>query len=237
VSAVTAQLILDVGGTDTVSVIPGTTSQRYGRLTINSTGGSEISISETPGAGLDIPITFDLEYYDDDVDNFILNPLDDCTTLSSEHLSIVPGSYTDDLTDDVSGIGAATISPTITIGIQSPTITVLANGSTRSTSSGTDVPFYLSSPLPANSTTSLVGSVMIELDLEALVDIDDDMTGDVSYEYLKLDWYSPTSLPGTTPYNEVTDGIEDNPRAIIDFGLFQGHSRVVNWQEILLTPE
>ena len=29
----------------------------------------------------------------------------------------------------------------------------------------------------------------------------------------------------------------DNPRSIIDFGVFQGHNRVINWQEILLTPD
>ena len=51
--------------------------------------------------------------------------------------------------------------------------------------------------------------------------------------FLKFNWYGGDIPSG--PYDETPDGgnVEDNPRAIIDFGVMPGHSRVINWQELI----
>ena len=94
--------------------------------------GSEISNSVVAGAGLDIPLTFVLEYYNDAAMNFVVNPLDDCTTLSSNNLQVINDSYTEGLTANPLGIGTPSPSLSINIGVQTGTLTVLENGSTSS---------------------------------------------------------------------------------------------------------
>jgi hypothetical protein len=39
-------------------------------------------------------------------------------------------------------------------------------------------------------------------------------------------------------YDETPEGANynDNPRAIIEFGSYRGHDRVINWQEIYTGP-
>ena len=235
VTALAAELNLDLpplGSTDTITVM--TTGMRYGRLVLSSTGGSEISNSVVAGAGLDIPLTFVLEYYNDAAMNFVVNPLDDCTTLSSNNLQVINDSYTEGLTANPLGIGTPSPSLSINIGVQTGTLTVLENGSTSSSSAAGDVPIYISSPFAADDNNTATGSVLLEYDLDTAVDVDPGAgVQNVLYDYLKFDWRNIGEL-----YDENPDGsTPDNPRSIIDFGVFQGHNRVINWQEILLTPD
>jgi len=219
-----------LGSTDTVSVM--TTKVRYGRLSINSTGGSEISTSPLPGEGQDIPVTLVIEYYDDGSMNFLINGLDDCSTFSSDNLSVVSGSYTNGLAFD--GLGPTTPTAGVNVGVTTGTMTVLKAGSSSTSSTSGDVPFYISSPYASDAANPETGTILIELDLDTAVDIDPGAgTQNEIYDYLKFDWRDEGS---GNPYDENPAGAEDNPRSIIDYGTFQGHNRVINWQEILRTP-
>lgn len=197
------------------------TSMRYGRLAINSAAGSEISVSTVSGAGADVPITLEVEYFDSVTGNFINNGIDDCSPFDSQYLSVVMASYTD-------GLAANGTVGTPTVGVNvvplSGTIGVLDNGRTSPNSEDgvdPDPPMYLSSPFEADHANPQTGSVVIELDLDAL-----------GLDFLKFNWYGDNPAD---PYDETPDGgnVEDNPRAIIDFGILPGHNRVINWQEII----
>jgi len=198
-----------------------TTSMRYGRLAINSASGSEISISTVSGAGADIPITLEVEYFDSVAGNFINNGIDDCSPFDSQYLSVVTGSYTD-------GLAANGTLGTPTVGVNvvplTGTVGVLDNGRTSANSEDgidPDPPMYLSSPFEADHANPQTGSVVIELDLDAL-----------GLDFLKFNWHGANPAD---PYDDTPDGgnVEDNPRAIIDFGIMPRHNRVINWQEII----
>ncbi|MBT6044407.1 MAG: hypothetical protein HOH14_13040 [Gammaproteobacteria bacterium] len=199
------------------------TSIRYGRLAINNAAGSEISINTLlEGAGADIPITIEVEYFDSASGNFINNGIDDCTPFDSQYLTVVTASYTEGLTADMSGVGTPTLG--VNVVPLTGTIGVLDNGRTSPNSEDgidPDPPMYLSSPFSADDVNPLTGSVVIELDLDAL-----------GLEFLKFNWYG---IDSTNPYDDTPDGgnVEDNPRAIVDFGQIQGHNRIINWQELI----
>ena len=60
-------------------------------------------------------------------------------------------------------------------------------------------------------------------------------------DFLKYDWRGgtdsslfdevPEDLLPATPTGNVYN---DNPRALIEFGSYRGHDRIINWQEIYL---
>ena len=137
---------------------------------------------------------------------------------------MLSNSYSEGLTANPGGVGTPTVGVNVTP--LSGTIGVLDNGRTSNNSVDgvdPDPPMYVSSPFAADDLNPETGSVVIELDLDAL-----------GLDFLKFNWYGG-GIPGD-PYDETPDGgnVEDNPRAIIDFGQMTGHSRVINWQE--LTP-
>jgi len=198
------------------------TSTRYGRLAINSAAVSEISISTVAGAGADIPITLEVEYFDSVSGIFNNNGIDDCTPFNSVNLSVLSNSYTEGLTANPGGVGTPTIGVNVTP--LSGTVGVLDNGRTSGNSEDgidPDPPMFVSSPFAADDLNPETGSVVIELDLDAL-----------GLDFLKFNWYG--QFPAD-PYDETPDGgnVEDNPRAIIDFGVMPGHNRVINWQELI----
>ena len=198
------------------------TSMRYGRLAINSAAGSEISISTVSGTGADVPITLEVEYFDSVQGIFINNGIDDCSPFDSASLSVVNGSYTDGLTANPGGVGTPTLA--VNVSPLSGTVGVLDNGRTSPNSENgvdPDPPMYLSSPFAADDLNPQTGSVVIELNLDAL-----------GLDFLKFNWYGDNPAD---PYDETPDvgNVEDNPRAIVDFGLMPGHNRVINWQELI----
>ena len=77
-----------------------------------------------------------------------------------------------------------------------------------------------------------MGSVILELDLDGI------------FDFLKYDWRGGVPEPGATALDILYDDVpeeasgeyNDNPRAIIEFGSYRGHDRVINWQEIYIGP-
>lgn len=138
------------------------------------------------------------------------------------NLSVLSNSYTDGLTANPGGLGTHTIG--VNVSPLTGTVGVLDNGQTSNNSVDgvdPDPPMYVSSPFAADDLSPASGSVVIELDLGAL-----------GLGFLKFNWYGNDLLD---PYDETPDigNVEDNPRAIIDFGQFPGHSQVINWQELI----
>ncbi len=225
-------LDLDGGGSDTVTVL--NTQIRYGRLVVNSVGGSEISTSSISGAGYDVPVTLVVEYYDSDTMNYLVNGLDDCSIFNSENLSVISDSYTEGLAID--SIGPATPTAGVNVTVQTATfsVTTLEAGSTDATSASRNTPFYIPSPFESDAAVVETGSVLLEFDLQTDVNIDPGVSDTlVDYGYLRFDWRDQNAGYYADEESGV-DAAEDNPRGIVDFGTFQGHNRVINWQEILL---
>ena len=209
---------------------------RYGRLTLENAFGSE---SE------DLNIGIRIEYYDGD--DFVINTADSCTaivqTAGSEELAFVPGTYEDAGADFVPPLapfadGVTVIEGTPLAPITDVTLTVFEGQSNPVADSDDDLtndserPFFTTAPDPASA-----GRVLIELDLDPG---DDDSPS--SLHFLEYDWRGGLG-EGVGDYagdlfDEEPDGTNynDNPRAIIEFGSFRGHDRVINWQEIYIGP-
>ena len=76
-----------------------------------------------------------------------------------------------------------------------------------------DVPMLITPPGEGNE-----GSALVELDLEAL-----------NLEFLRYEWRGADELLD----QNGDDSYDDNPRALIEFGTFRGHDRIINWQEVI----
>jgi hypothetical protein len=95
--------------------------------------------------------------------------------------------------------------------------TVLAGGETLETTE-TDVPLYFGAP-------GKDGSVLMEFDLDA-----------ADLQFLKYDWRDTGEIEDikVDPY---ANGTTDNPRALVEFGVYRGNSRIINWQELFINEQ
>ncbi|MDA9909602.1 hypothetical protein N9E57_03680 [Gammaproteobacteria bacterium] len=177
----------------------------YGRIRLENAYGSEIpEEQELDGedqnvTGEDIPIYIVAEYFDGT--NFVSNTDDVATPYSSTNLSLVPGSFTDNL-------NAGNTTSTITVGSG-----VIYQGETEEQNI-TDTPLYLAAPGEGND-----GSVLIELDLTAL-----------GLDFLKHEWRGALEIED----DNQDSSFDDNPRAFIEFGVYQTNERIINWRELFL---
>lgn len=193
---------------------------RYGRLLLDNAFGPETE-------DLEIPVRS--EFFDGT--EFVLNTDDSCTTLtynvSSPPLTLVADSYK-------SPAGSANPlesgDTVIEEGVTTNFTVTLADGKTGDTNivsvgSDPDRPFSASAPSGGE-----VGSAIVELDLGYSSATD-------PVDFLTYDWRGGTS--STDPYEqEVPDGANytNNPRAIIEFGSYRSHDRVLSWRELYVMP-
>lgn len=195
---------------------------RYGRLLVENAYGSEFE---------DLEIGIVAEYYDGS--NFVVNTADSCTaialTFPAAQLDFVPGSYEDGGGGDTFEAGDTVIENGVdaTITLFEGRTARLADGDDNP-DNDTDRPFFTTAP--ANEET---GRVLVELDLDPN---DDDSPS--SLHFLEYDWRGGAGEDPGDPFDEEPEGAnyEDNPRAIIEFGSYRGHDRVINWQEIYIGP-
>ena len=193
---------------------------RYGRLIIDNAFGPETE-------ALEIPIR--VEYYDGS--EFRLNRDDSCTTLTfnvtTPPLTIVAGSVkAPSGTANPLSSGDTEIEKGVTANF---TVT-LSNGRTGDTnivSSGSDPdrPFSASAPSGGQ-----VGSAIVELDLGYTSSTD-------PVDFLRYDWRGGST--SSDPYlQEVPDASHytNNPRAIIEFGSYRAHDRILSWRELYVMP-
>ncbi len=178
---------------------------RYGRIRLENAYGSEIpEEQESDGqdqniTGEDIPIYIIAEYFDGT--DFVVNTDDIATPYSSANLSLVPGSFTDNL-------NATNASSTITVGNG-----VIFQGVTEEQNVN-NRPLFLQAPGEGND-----GTMLIELDLDAL-----------GLGFLQHEWRGVGEIE-----DDLQDSsFDDNPRALIEFGVLQSDERIINWQELFL---
>ena len=202
---VVRDLDVDDVAPDDVSIIS-TEDFRYGRLTLENSYGPETE-------PLDIP--FRVEYFNGSY--FVLNTDDSCTTLFME-LSAVSSAI--DYVDLSYG-GALAEGETSIVGTADVTMS-LFEGETGQQASGADL--GLDSPMESSAPgVDNQGSVVVELNLS-------DSSLNYSLDFLTYDWRSPGEIE-----DDTTDGIySDNPRALLEFGSYRGHDRVLNWQELII---
>lgn len=118
----------------------------------------------------------------------------------------------------------------IEAGVTSDFTITLAGGMTGDTNivtsgSDPDRPFFASAPSGGE-----VGSAIVELNLSYSSATD-------PVNFLTYDWRGGTTA--TDPYaQEVPDGANytDNPRAIIEFGSYRSHDRILSWRELYVMP-
>ncbi len=217
---------------DDVALI-GTEEFRYGRLRL-----LDSYAPETEPLGIGVLA----EYWNGS--EFILNTDDSCTTLpfsftllaTARLLSVVPDSALAPLegspiaTDDVAIEGGAGTDFKITLSggeTVANDIGSVDENDANEVLSDSDRPFIAGPP-----TGETVGSVILELDLDGI------------FDFLKYDWRGGVPEPGATALDILYDDVpeeasgeyNDNPRAIIEFGSYRGHDRVINWQEIYIGP-
>ncbi len=196
----------------------GSEAFRYGRLLVQNAYGSETE-------PLDIPLQ--IQYWNGS--EFVLNNIDNCTTLFYDATSAAAnarslrlltdaGSFEGNLAD-----GETIIEPD-SVGVADVAVSIF-NGQTGFIASqmgaiGNDRPFVASPPGVGNE-----GSAVIEFDLF-------DAQLPYPLDFLSYDWRTPGELD-----DDTQDGIyTDNPRSRIEFGSYRGHDRVINWQEIYIGP-
>jgi hypothetical protein len=80
-----------------------------------------------------------------------------------------------------------------------------------------DTPLYLTAPGAGNE-----GGVLIELDLDAL-----------GLGFLKYDWRDNSETEDVKADPDVYS-TTDNPRSLVEFGVYRGSSRIINWQELFI---
>lgn len=210
-------------GTNVLKVFAGATTEfRYGRMRLVDSFGSE-----TEPLGIAVLA----EYWDGS--NFVLNTNDSCTAVNFEvagpSLAVVAGSAVnaDYTTADTLAVGD--------VPVESGTVAdfdiVLSGGQTSGndldgviTTTDPDRPFTAGPTVDGN-----VGSVIVELNLS------NSATPSTTLDFLSYDWRTAGNL-----YDEIQEDVDnsfnDNPRAIIEFGSYRGHDRVINWQEIYIGP-
>lgn len=211
---------------DDVALIA-TESFRYGRLMIDNTFGPETE---------DLTIPFRIEYWNGS--GWVTNTLDNCTVLSynasEDDATMRSTFYVDDswegaLDGNANGQDdGETVIENAAVVADSDIVVSISGGRTGEVS-GVDVnadnqdddrPLRTSAP-----GEGLEGSVLIEFDLSH---------GSLSYplDFLAYDWRTPGDV-----LEETEDGnYVNNPRGQANFGLYRGHDRVINWQEIYIGP-
>lgn len=181
-----------------------TNNYRYGRMRLENAYGSELKELDD----LNVPIGEDvlMKVVTEywDGTQFVLNTEDGGTTYSSMYLSPVAGSYLDDLADGEFSI--TTVNGTIYQGASDDEL-------------GTDIPFAFEAPGEGVDPDTNQGSVIMEYDLDS-----------AGLGFLRYDWRTPPELDDETQDDDFTDF----PRAILDFGSFQSHQRIINWQELFI---
>lgn len=203
---------------------------RYGRLIIENAIGPETE---------DLEILIRIEYFDGD--NFVTNTLDNCTSIlydfsaGTKALDFVSGSYDPPQPEPV-GVDYLEPGDTVIEGAPGSDVTInVYNGATGRAQDGDndddndpDRPFFVTAPDPEGD-NELSGRVIIQLDLS-----NDDMNLTTPLDFLQYNWRTDGDLYDETP--EVgADVFNDNPRAVIEFGSYRGHDRVINWQELFIT--
>lgn len=225
---------IDNDASNVLKLISGATTQfRYGRMRLEDSFGAE---TEALGIGVLV------EYWDGA--QFVLNDLDSCTAInfdvSDKSFTVVPGSA---VPAEYVTVPAEQLDEADVV-IESGTVVdfpvTLSGGRTSANDiNGTDVLTDPDRPISAGPTTGeKVGSVLVEFDLSQAD------TGDTSktLDFLSYDWRGGTPEVGATAvdilYDDVPVGTDnnynDNPRAILNFGSYRGHDRVINWQEIYI---
>lgn len=204
-------------GTNAFRLI-GTHEFRYGRLLVDNAYGPETE-------PLGIPLR--LEYYNSD-SNFVINTEDSCTALVYDlgvpALTFIPTSYEAPLEDGDSVIEEGAGSD-VTVTVFQGQTNRLADGD-NDDENDPDRPFIISAPLLEHT-----GRVMVEFDLSDLLGV----SLPTRLDFLRYDWRGD---PGEVDdYDEIPDEeYTDNPRGVVEFGSYRGHDRVINWQEIFVTP-
>lgn len=224
------QLVLD---TDIDEVMPiandtkviASSEFRYGRLLIDNAFGPETE-------PLNIPLR--IQYFDgtrfvDNVDDSSTTLFYDATTADPALRSLfyVPGSYQDNLNDLETVVESEAV-----LAATSDVVVSLFQGRTGLTSEtdsdgdfqNDDRPFTSSVPGEGNE-----GRALIEFNLS-------DPQLPYSLNFLRYDWRGGAGEADI--YDEVPEGANynDNPRAVVEFGSYRGHDRVINWQEIYIGP-
>lgn len=193
---------------------------RYGRLLVDNAFGPETE-------SLEIPLR--VEYFDGA--EFVLNTDDSCTTVTFSVASPPLAFVVDSFKAPASAVNPLGSGDTvIEQGVTSDFTITLAGGmtgDTNITTSGSDPdrPFLTSAPSGGE-----VGSAIVELDLSYSSATD-------PVNFLTYDWRGGSSA--TDPYDqEVPDGANytDNPRAIIEFGSYRSHDRILSWRELYVMP-
>jgi hypothetical protein len=180
---------------------------RYGRLVLLNAYGSELPNEGGVNEDRDVGMGLRVEYWNGT--DFVTNEDDDGTVLEVDQLQehvILEADPANDATELAPGDVDA-LRNTL-----SPA-TTLAAGETRETGSN-DMPFWFTAP-----GEGLEGSVLMEFDLDT-----------ANLPFLRYDWR------GLTDDEDVNaDGdYSDNPRALLEFGVYRGNSRIINWQELFL---
>lgn len=222
---------IDNDGTNVLKLFSGATTQfRYGRLRLEDSFGSE---TEPLGIGIVA------EYWDGS--QFILNAQDSCTSVnfdvSTPSLTVVadsavPADYITVPADELEESDVPIESGTVV------DFTVTLSGGTTNANdiNGTDVLTDPDRPLIAGPTVDQnVGTVIVELDLDNTTSPN---VPSKTLDFLKYDWRTEVGPNSTDLYDEIPEGANytDNPRAILEFGSYRGHDRIINWQEIYIGP-
>lgn len=195
---------------------------RYGRLLVENAYGSEFE---------DLEIGIVIEYYDGT--EFVVNAADSCTalvqTFPASQLDFVAGSYESADVGNPFEAGDTLIENgvDVTLTVYEGRTARMADGDNDS-ENDPDRPFFTTAP-----DTEQSGRVLVELDLDPN---DDDAP--TSLHFLEYDWRGGVGEDPMDEYDEVPEGAnyEDNPRGIVEFGSYRGHDRIINWQEIYISP-
>lgn len=193
---------------------------RYGRLIVENAVGPETE---------DLPIAFRVEYFDGA--NFVTNTADNCTSIiydvdGSPALTFIANSYLDDLDPGETVIENGELTD-VEINVFGG-ITNRTQDGDNDDSNDTDRPLVTSAPDPEGD-DEFSGQALVEFDLSA-------GTLSTPLDFLGYDWRGDAAEDPMDPYDEIPDGdYTDFPRAIIEFGSYRGHDRVINWQELFIT--
>jgi hypothetical protein len=185
----------------------GTQQFRYGRLRLENAYGSEI-----PEVAEDAD---DLNITGEDLPVYIFAEYYDGTEFIVN---------SDDVATPYSSSNLSYVPGSLTDNLTTATITVtLGNGviyqgrtEEQNMIDMTDFPLYLTAP-----GEGFDGTAVMELDLDTS-----------NLEFLQFDWRGMVELEDENADGDYTD----NPRALIEFGTFLQHQRIINWQEIFAIP-
>lgn len=199
---------------------------RYGRLVLLNAYGSDTAETEGDNVGKDAAMRLRVEFWDDNDLEWYISDDDDLTEFFSQHL------------DAVSVVDAGS-NALATGEIVSSGSTVLAAGQTLETGDD-DLPLYFTAP-------GKEGSVLMEYKLD---DFHDDLNGpttDYTLDFLKYDWRDDLydNVDGNPAEDDGADlktdpdlyATPDNPRALLEFGVYRGNSRIINWQELFIDEQ